>query len=115
MKQEIHFKNSNSKKIVYVDIDETICFYDSDRIYEEAKPDYENIKKINDLYDSGCEITYFTSRGSSQPKNKRRTNYLFNMTKSQLEKWGAKFHNLKLQKPFYDVIIDDKAKRIEEL
>lgn len=115
MNQEIHYKNSDSKKIVYVDIDETICFYEGDRVYEQAIPNFENINKINKLYDEGCEIIYYTSRGSSQLSNEKRTQYFYELTTLQLNKWGAKHHFLKLQKPFYDVIIDDKAKRIEEL
>ena len=30
---------------IYVDIDETICYYDGERKYELAKPLYNNIKK----------------------------------------------------------------------
>ena len=39
------------KKIIYVDIDLTICFYDDWKgDYNEAEPNYENISKINKLY-----------------------------------------------------------------
>ena len=35
-------------KVIYVDIDETICFYDGvERKYENAIPNKENIEKIN--------------------------------------------------------------------
>ena len=39
------------------------------------------------------------------------------LTLKQLKDWGAKFHNLEVgdKKPLYDLVIDDKAKRIEEL
>ena len=33
--------------IIYVDIDETICFYSGKRRYELAEPNYDNINKIN--------------------------------------------------------------------
>ena len=36
---------------IFVDIDETICFYDGERNYPEAIPNMENIAKINKLYD----------------------------------------------------------------
>ena len=49
---------------IFVDIDETICFYEGDRNYPDAKPNLENIKKINTLYEKGNEITYWTARGS---------------------------------------------------
>lgn len=116
MKNEKHQKN-NSVPIAFVDIDETIAFYDGDRIYEQAKPSYENIDKINKLYDQGWMIIYWTARGSTQPDNKERLEYLRALTLQQLNNWGAKFHELQIgdKKPLYDLIVDDKAKRIEEL
>ena len=51
--------------IIYVDIDETICFYKGERHYPDAQPDLANIKKINTLYDEGNEIIYWTARGSN--------------------------------------------------
>ena len=53
---------------IYVDIDETICFYEGEREYPEAVPHYENIAKINKLYDEGHEITYWTARGAVTKK-----------------------------------------------
>ena len=46
---------------IFVDIDETICFYEGKRNYPNAKPNLANIKKINTLYDNGNEITYWTA------------------------------------------------------
>lgn len=116
MKKEKHQKN-NITPIAFVDIDETICFYDGDRFYEDAKPSYENIDKINKLYDDGWIIIYWTARGSTQPHNNERLEYIRQLTSQQLNNWGAKFHELQIgdKKPLYDLIIDDKAKRIEEL
>jgi len=116
MQYEIH-KKSNVILKAFVDIDETICFYDDDRIYEKAIPNYENILKINELYNSGWLIIYWTARGSSQQENKNRLQYIKDLTLKQLNSWGALFHELNIgdKKPLYDLIIDDKAKRIEEL
>lgn len=116
MKNEKHQKN-NKTPIAFVDIDETICFYEEDREYEKAIPNQENISKINKLYDEGWTITYWTARGSTQPNNQERIEYLRSLTTKQLVDWGVKFHNLEIgdKKPLYDLIIDDKAKRIEEL
>ena len=58
---KVHSKNNPGKQKVYVDIDETICFYAVDRIYENAIPSLDNIKKINKLYDGGWEVTYYLS------------------------------------------------------
>ena len=113
---EAHQKN-NEVPTVFVDIDETICFFDGERVYEDAVPSYANIAKINKLHDDGWIVVYWTARGSSQPNNKERLAYLRELTISQLQKWGAKFHKLEMgdKKPLYDLIIDDKAKRIEEI
>lgn len=116
MRNETHQKN-NKQPIAFVDIDETICFYQGSRIYEQAIPSQENIAKINKLYDEGWVIIYWTARGSTQPDNQERLDYLRELTTKQLNDWGAKFHRLEIgdKKPLYDLVIDDKAKRIEEL
>lgn len=95
---------------IYVDIDETICFYDGEREYPDAIPSKKNITKINKLYDEGHEITYWTARGTVTGIN------WFNLTEDQLTKWGCKWHNLIVgTKPDYDLLICDKTKRIEEI
>ena len=95
---------------IYVDIDETICFYEGERDYNLAKPYLENIKKINTLYEEGNKITYWTARGTMTGID------WYEITKKQLDKWGCKYHNLITgQKPAYDLLICDKTKRIEEI
>lgn len=96
-------------KIIYVDIDETICKTPDDRNYMNAIPIHENIKKINSLYDQGHTIVYWTARGSRKQINWHEK------TKKQLDSWGAKYHELRTDKPYYDLFIDDKNKRIEEI
>ncbi len=99
-------------KKIYVDIDETICFYDGvDRLgYKNAIPDMDNINKINKLYDDGNYIKYYTARGSTSEID------YYDLTKSQLDKWGCKYHDLSAgKKPDYDLLICDKTKRIEEI
>lgn len=100
---------------IYVDIDETICDYDLDkpRDYELARPIWMNIDKINELYDDGHTITYYTARGTISKD--RREEYR-RLTLKQLGTWGAKYHNLIVgHKPAYDLMICDKTKRIEEI
>tara|TARA_Y100000004_G_scaffold108782_1_gene122001 strand:- start:133 stop:426 length:294 start_codon:yes stop_codon:yes gene_type:complete len=96
--------------IIYVDIDETICYYDGKREYNLALPIKENIEKINRLFDEGNQITYYTARGSVTKIDWYET------TKAQLDNWGCKYHNLSVgEKPNYDLLICDKTKRIEEI
>lgn len=95
---------------IYVDIDETICYYSGERDYNLAIPLLKNIEKINTLYDKGNKITYWTARGSVT-----KINWL-DVTKTQLKKWGCKYHHLSVgEKPPYDLLICDKTKRIEEI
>ena len=88
---------------IYVDIDETICYYEGERDYEKALPIKENITKINSLYDAGHKITYWTARGTVTGK------YWMLLIVKQFEKWGVKYNRIKIGKPAYDLFIDDKA------
>lgn len=88
--------------IIYVDIDETICYYEEKRDYNIAKPYYNRIEKINTLFDEGNTIVYWTARGTVTQEN------WFNVTLNQLNKWNCKFHELRMGKPAYDLFIDDK-------
>ena len=98
---------------IYVDIDETICFYSGEREYHLAEPNNENIAKINKLYDEGNQITYYTARGTI---NRTKRVEFYNLTEEQLKVWGAKHHKLIVgHKPAYDLMICDKTKRIEEI
>ena len=95
-------------KIIYVDIDGTICSVA--KPYSEANPIHEYIKKINDLYDDGHTIIYYTARGAVT-----KVDYT-ELTKTQLDSWGCKYNQLIMnQKPNYDLYICDKSKRIEEI
>ena len=79
---------------IFVDIDETICFYEGKRHYPDAVPNKENISKINDLYDQGHYIKYWTARGAVTGLDWKST------TKKQLEDWGCKYHELSVgEKP----------------
>jgi hypothetical protein len=102
-------------KTIYVDIDETICFYpeeyslDDKKDYSTAIPNYEFIKKVNSLYDAGHRIVYWTARGS-----RSKVNWLA-FTARQLKEWAVKYHQLRCDKPYYDTFIEDRSIRIEEL
>jgi histidinol phosphatase-like enzyme len=97
-------------KIIYVDIDETICETPNyPRVYSNAIPIKKNIEKINKLYDEGHTIVYWTARGSRTREN------WYELTKMQLDNWGVRYHELRIDKPYYDLFIDDKNIRIEEI
>ena len=114
------FAPEGEQKVALVDIDETICFYEKERRYDMAIGHMANIEKINNLYDEGWRIIYWTARGGSE-KSKEKGLCYYDFTWKQLESWGCKFHDLstgtkgEFKKPPYDLVVDDKAKRIEEL
>ena len=110
--------HSEGQQKAFVDIDETICFYKDKRIYDLAIPNKTNINKINKLKEKGWHITYYTARGGFS-----KIDYT-ELTTKQLNEWGCLFDDLVVGykeditlpvKPSYDLIIDDKATRIEEL
>ena len=88
--------------IIYVDIDETICYTPDDRDYSKAVPIKERIIKINKLYNEGNTIIYGTARGGQTGVDWSA------VTKKQFKDWGVKHHDLMFGKPSYDLFIDDK-------
>ena len=95
--------------IIYVDIDNTICS-DEGGEYQNARCIRKNLEKVNRLYEKGHTIVYWSARGTVTGKD-----WLY-LTREQLNTWGAKYHQLSVgNKPHYDLLIDDKSKRIEEI
>jgi len=95
--------------IIYVDIDGTIC-YTENSDYENSIPRYDQIEKINKLYNEGNEIVYWTARGGTTGMRWDE------LTEKQLHEWGCKYTGIEiLKKPSWDLFIDDKTKRIEEI
>ena len=51
--------------IIYVDIDHTICYYNSDpkgMKYKEALPYTDRISRINNLFDKGEILSFLSNR-----------------------------------------------------
>tara|TARA_R100001015_G_C4582292_1_gene138648 strand:+ start:681 stop:980 length:300 start_codon:yes stop_codon:yes gene_type:complete len=92
-------------KVIYVDIDETICDTpDNPRDYYASIPRKNAIDKINTLYENGNRIVYWTARGSRSGID------WYEHTEGQLKTWGVKYHELRCDKPYYDIFYDDKTK-----
>ena len=90
--------------VIFVDIDETICDTpDNPRDYYASVPRRQAIEKINKLYDEGNQIVYWTARGSCSGKDWHEH------TEKQLKRWGAKYHTLRCDKPYYDLFYDDRT------
>jgi hypothetical protein len=93
--------------IFMVDIDGTICA-NSDGDYANSVPYTDRITQINQLYDSGHTVIYWTARGMNSGKDHNE------LTHKQLSEWGCKCHEIRMRKPVYDVWIDDKAISLKE-
>ena len=103
------------------DIDGTICTSVKGRNYEDAQPFKDRIEIVNQLYESGNHITYFTARAMGRFKDlphefamKEAGLALRELTQQQLLKWGCRYHHLIMGKPHADVFIDDKGIEAEK-
>jgi hypothetical protein len=90
------------QKVIYVDIDGCICT-NALTDYTKASPYPWRIEKINKLYDEGYIIIYWTARGMTTGKDWKE------VTEQQLKSWGAKYTEVRMGKPYYNLFIDDKA------
>ena len=97
-----------------IDIDGTICTPTVGRGYENT-PYNNRIQQINELYDQGHYIIFFTADiwvGSVviQTTDEGIEEIMMTLTEQQLEEWGVKYHELLFGKPhFFDIFIDDKG------
>jgi quercetin dioxygenase-like cupin family protein len=98
---------------IYVDIDNTICLTDDSKgidKYITAIPNQSKILYINNLYDKGNKITYWTARGNKSGIDHSE------LTVKQLSEWGCKYHELIMgSKPSFDLLIDDKTMNPKEI
>lgn len=88
--------------IIYIDIDDTICYSPNKPDYTDSTPILKNIEKANKLYDEGHTIIYWTARGTRTGKDWK------SITEDQFAQWGVKYHEIQFGKPYYDLFIDDK-------
>ncbi len=89
---------------IAVDIDGTILSQGSpEQDYRDAEVLPEMLVVINDLYDAGHELYFFTARHFKH--------FLF--TEKVLKEAGFKYHGLIMGKPSCDLYIDDKGFRMQ--
>jgi CMP-N,N'-diacetyllegionaminic acid synthase len=91
-------------KTYFIDMDNTICQTEGTD-YASAYPWPDRIAVVNRLFDAGHRVVIWTARGSLNGV----TLALRQLTKRQLAEWGVKHHELRLDKPFFDVLVDDRA------
>lgn len=87
---------------IFVDFDNTLTTGNGkpwwkDELDEE--PNREMIELVNDLYKQKHAIIIYTAR---REEVREETKYF-------LDKWNVMYHSLKMQKPGFTLLIDDKA------
>ena len=91
-------------KVYCFDIDNTVCSAVENSNYHLAKPFPHAVRIVNQLFDQGNKILFYTARGVNSKVDHTQ------LTKKQLKDWGFKFHELVMhRKPHADFFIDDKA------
>lgn len=102
-------------KIYVIDVDGTICEAPPEKNYSECKPIPEMILKINELYDAGNTIILHTARGQLSTNGNK---FLIETEVREtlidwLDRYGVKYTELVMCKPYGDHYVDDKAMTIE--
>jgi group I intron endonuclease len=92
---------------IIVDLDGTICT--QEKKYINARPCKYKIKRVNNLFRKGHTIIYWTSRGQTSGVDYEE------LTRNQLKEWGCLYSELKMNKPSYDLFIDNRAVNSSEL
>jgi dTDP-glucose 4,6-dehydratase len=85
-----------------VDIDGVLAEIVPNLDYEQARPVARNVSRVNALHDAGCHVVLYTARGSETGRDWSHT------TRTQLERWGVRYDELKFGKPAADYYVDDR-------
>lgn len=107
-------------KIVAVDLDHTLCIPKTGNSYEKyglADPIPRMIDLVNKLYDEGHTVVIYTARRMLTHDGDivAVIEDIGEITNTWLKEHGVKFHYIQYGKLYFDVLIDDKGVRPEEL
>jgi len=96
-------------KKYFIDLDNTLCKMNNSSFdYKECIPIIERIEFVNRLKDEGNHITIWTARGANSGINHEK------LTLSQLNEWNIHYDELLINKPHYDIYLDDKSYNIDD-
>ena len=91
--------------VIGVDIDGTLTREVIGHDYASRTPNKKMIEKVNQFHKDGHIIVLFSSRWEAARE----------VTRLWMKKHGVKYHALILNKPRFDMYIDDISKRPEEV
>lgn len=89
-------------KVIYVDVDGTLCTQVKDGDYRKARPKVGVIRHVNELYKNNT-IIIWTARGTTTGMDWEE------LTKKQLRMWEVMHDGLIMNKPYYDYFVCDKS------
>lgn len=87
---------------IFVDFDSTITTGEGKPWWQEPlseEPDLQMIELVNNLYKQNHTIVIYTARREE----------VRDETKYFLDKWDVMHHALRMEKPGFDLLIDDRA------
>lgn len=87
---------------IFVDYDDTLTTGEGDPYWVnpmDDHPDWGMIELVNDLYKKGNTIIVYTAR---REEVREETQYFLN-------EWGVMHHALVMEKPGFDLLIDDRS------
>lgn len=91
---------SKRKNKIACDLDDSLInVSDNGGDWEKGTPIQDRIDVINKLYDLGWKIIIWSSREKDEREE----------TEEQLEKFGIKYSKLKLNKPKFQLLLDNRA------
>jgi len=102
-------EKSTHTMVVCLDIDGVIATITPDNNYALARPQQDVVDAVNVLFQAGHRIVLFTARGSATGID------WSDVTRSQMDSWGVRHHELRFGKPAADVYVDDRATGVASL
>lgn len=113
--RQVFVSDYSSKSELYVDFDGTIVSLEKD--FDDGKPNERLIEVIRDYYANGKQIIIYTARGMKS--NNGNIELIEKHVKPRIVAWLARnnvpYHELRIGKPFYELLIDDQVRNIEDV
>ena len=110
--------HNQEKKVLVIDLDNTITVEEKSILYSEKRPNLEVIDKIREYKEKGYEIIINSSRRIKTHKNEEAKVIaeIAQTTIKWLKKYGVPFDGIKFGKPFAEngFYVDDRAIRPNE-
>lgn len=113
--RKVYLSDYSAKSELYVDFDGTIVSLEKD--FMEGEPNEELITVLRDYYENNKRIVIYTARGMKS--NNGDLAIIEKNVKPRIAEWlrlhNVPYHELIVGKPFWEILIDDRVKNIEDV